>query len=783
MKDYYSSKQYLQILDKYFRASNYLTVAQLYLKDNVLLNKPLEKSHIKERILGHWGTCAGQNFVYAHCNRIITKYDQDMILLSGPGHGGNFFVANTYLEGSFSEKYPEIGQNKEGMTHLCKMFSFARGLPSHVAPEVPGSINEGGELGYSLLHGYGAVFDNPNLIATVVVGDGEAETGPLATSWHSNKFINPKRDGAVLPILHLNGYKIANPTTLSRISQEELASLFYGYGYKPYYIEGDDPETMHKNMAEIMDSAIEDIHEIWYNARQKGDLSRPRWPMIILRSPKGWTGPKVVDGKRIENNYLAHQVPIAMNEPEHITLLENWLKSYNPQELFGEDYKLLPEIAEILPKGNHRIGSNPHANGGELLKEIITPKLADLEVKFDKPGDIKSQDMYVLGGYVKKLFELNRNNQNYRTFSPDEASSNRLYQQFEVEKRMFNGETYSSDDGVSVNGRVMDSYLSEHACEGWLEGYLLTGRHGMFNTYEAFGRVVDSMVSQHCKWLKTTQQIAWRKPISSLNIILTSDVWQQDHNGYTHQDPGMISHIAEKAPNTFRIYLPVDSNTLLACFDQGTKSKNLVNMFVASKHPTYQWQTLEEAKKQLEKGYAIWDWASSKGEPDVVIACAGHEATEESLAAVEYLWQYAPKLKIRFVNILNLMSISNHHPDGLTDEEFDSVFTTDKPIFFNFHGYAGLIKQLIFDRHNKNVHVVGYQEEGSITTSFDMSVRNNIDRCHFAMLVANHAPISQTAKTKLNKAMNDILDRHVEYIQQHNFDLPEIENWKWQGNK
>ena len=781
MKDYFSSKEYLEKLDKYYRAANYLTVAQLYLHDNVLLKEPLKPEHIKQRLLGHWGTCAGQNFVYTHCNRAITKYDLDMILLSGPGHGGNFFVANSYLEGTFSEVYPEVGKNKEGITRLCEMFSFAYGLPSHVAPEVPGSINEGGELGYSLLHGYGAIFDNPDLIATVVVGDGEAETGPLATSWHSNKFVNPKRDGAVLPILHLNGYKIANPTTFSRISNEELASLFYGYGYKPYYIEGNDPKKMHIEMAKVMDSAIEDIKNIWYNARVKGKVERPRWPMIIMRTPKGWTGPKVVDGARVEDNHKAHQVPISMKKEEHFKLLEDWLLSYNPDELFDADYKLNADIADILPKGIRRISANPHANGGRLLKEIITPKLSEFEVKFDKPGSVKAQDMYELGGYIKKLFELNKHNQNFRTFSPDEAASNRLYKQFEVEKRMFNATILPTDDGVSVNGRVMDSYLSEHACEGWLEGYLLTGRHGMFNTYEAFGRVVDSMVAQHCKWLKTTQQLSWRAPISSLNIILTSNVWQQDHNGYTHQDPGMISHIAEKAPSTFKIYLPSDANSLLACYDAATKSKNLVNLVVASKHPTYQWQSMKEAQEQVKNGYAVWDWACAgdKDNPDVVVACAGHEPTEEALAAVNYLKKVAPKLNIKFVNILNLMTLSAAHPDGLTHAEFDKVFTTDKPIIFNFHGYAGLIKQLFFDRANHNLKVFGYKEEGTITTSFDMSVRNEIDRCHLAMAIADSVKLAPATKAKIQREMTATLEKHTQHIKQNNTDLPEIENWKW----
>ena len=784
MKDYFSTDEYLKKLDQYFRATNYLTAAQLYLWDNVLLKEPLQKQHVKERILGHWGTCAGQNFIYTHCNRVITKYNQDMILLSGPGHGGNFFVGNCYLEGSFSEIYPDVGLNKEGITKLCKMFSFAGGLPSHVAVEVPGSINEGGELGYGLLHGYGAVLDNPNLIATVVIGDGEAETGPMATAWHSNKFINPARDGAVLPILHLNGYKIANPTVMSRISEKELASLFIGYGYKPYYIEGNDPISMHKEMAKVMDSAMEDIKAIWKNARENGDVSRPMWPMIILRTPKGWTGPKIVDGARIEDNHLAHQVPISMAKEEHLQILNDWLKSYKPEELFNDDYVLNADIAEILPKGEKRMGSSPYANGGKLLKELKTPALSKFEVKFKNPGEVKASDMLELGGYIKEVFELNKDNNNYRIFSPDEANSNRLYKVFEGQKRMFNAETLPTDDGVSQYGRVMDSYLSEHACEGWLEGYLLTGRHGMFNSYEAFIRVVDSMVSQHSKWLKNAQKLKWRAPISSLNLILTSDVWQQDHNGYTHQDPGFLSHMVDKNPNTYRLFLPADANTLIASFDEGTKSKNLVNVFVASKHQTYQWQTMKEAKQQVKKGYAVWDWAcvNDKDNPDIVIACAGHAPTQEALACVQLIKKYAPKLNVRFVNILNLMKLApnSEHPDGLLDSEFDELFTKDKPVVFAFHGYAGLIRQLVYNRTNKNFKVFGYKEEGTITTDFDMYMLNEIDRCHLLMEVAKNVKLAPATKAKINREMNEFLTKNREKVYNTNVDLPDIDNWKWQ---
>lgn len=784
MRDFYSSAEYLENLDRYFRASNYLTVAQLYLLDNPLLKEKLKPEHIKKKLVGHWGTCAGQNFVYTHCNRVITKYNQDMILLSGPGHGGNFFVGNCYLEGSFSEVYPKVSQDKKGITRLCKMFSFPGGLPSHVAPEVPGSINEGGELGYGLAHGYGAIFDNPNLIATVVVGDGEAETGPLATSWHSNKFVNPKRDGAVLPVLHLNGYKINNPTVLSRISKQELNALFTGYGYKPYYVEGNDPKKMHVLMAKAMDSAIEEIKTIWHNARTKGDTRRPLWPMIILRTPKGWTGPKVVDGLRVEDNFRAHQIPLSMTKPEHLQMLEDWLLSYKPHELFGDDYKLKPEIAAILPKGSKRMGATPYANGGLLLKEIITPNLEDVAVKVDKPGSVKTQDMLELGAYVKKLFDLNKHNNNYRTFSPDEAMSNRLYKQFDAENRTFNADIWAGDDKLAVDGRIMDSYLSEHACEAWLEGYLLTGRHGMFNSYEAFIRVVDSMVAQHCKWLKVTRQLKWRAPISSLNLLLTSNVWQQDHNGYTHQDPGFLTHMAEKTPSVVRMYCPCDANSLIATFDKATKSKNQINVITASKHPSYQWTNIKQAQKLVKDGLAVWDWAcvNDKDNPDVVIACAGGTPTQEALATVSLIKKYMPKLNVRFINVLNIMKLApnSQHPDGLTDEQFDKLFTTDKPIIFNFHGYAGLIKQLMYDRKNKNLKAFGYKEEGTITTRFDMRVRNNIDRCHLLMTIADAVKLPAATKNRVMQDMTDLLDLHHKYITEYGVDLPEIENWQWQ---
>ena len=782
MKDNYSTKEYFELLNKYFRAANYLTAAQMYLRDNPLLFEPLKQEHIKTRLLGHWGTCAGQNFVYAHLNRVITKYNQDMLMLSGPGHGGNFFIANCYLEGTYSEYYPNIKQDKAGLTRLCKQFSFPYGVPSHVAPETPGSIHEGGELGYSLAHGFGAVMDNPNLIATVVVGDGEAETGPLATSWQGYKFISAKTDGAVLPVLHLNGYKINSPTVLARMDDAELTKLFEGLGYTPYFVEGNVPETLHPVMASVMDKCITQIYKNWYNAREKGINTLQKWPMIILRTPKGWTGPKKVDGLKVEDYFLAHQVPVKMTEPDHFGILQDWLKSYHTEELFDANYKLKPEIASILPKGDKRLGATPYANGGRLLKELKTPNLKDVELKFSRPGEIKAQDMRNLGIYIKHLFELNKNSKNYRIFSPDEAMSNRLYRAFDVENRAFEGKKLPTDEYLSTEGRILDSYLSEHMCEGWLEGYLLTGRHGMFDTYEAFARVVDSMVAQHCKWLKVCNGIKWRKPISSLNIVLTSNTWQQDHNGFTHQDPGFISHIAEKEPQVTHIYMPADTNTLLAVYDKCTKDKNHVNVITASKKQSYQWLHMNEAVKHVKNGISVWDWASTGkvDKPDVVLACAGDTPTKEAIASINYIKKYMPKLNVRFVNVVSLMALSKGHPDGLSDDEFDDIFTLDKPVIFNFHGYADLVKGLVYDRHNKNFHVFGYKEEGSITTAFDMRVRNNIDRCHLVIEIANASKLDAKTKQTTIDAMNDILTRHVEYIKEYGEDMPEIEDWKFE---
>lgn len=784
-KDYFSSKEYLDKLDAYWRASNYLSAAQLY-----LLKNPLMRDHelcledVKPRLIGHWGTVPGQNFVYVHCDRVIKKYDLDMILISGPGHGGNFFVANSYLEGTYSEYYPEISLDKKGMERLCKHFSFAGGIGSHVVPEIPGSINEGGELGYSLAHAFGAVFDNPNLIATVIIGDGEAETGPLATSWHSNKFINPQKDGAILPILHLNGYKIANPTVLSRLPKERLQSLFNGYGYKVHFVEGSDPEKMHKLMAKTMDECIKEIRDLQHRARELGKESiNADWPMIVLRTPKGWTVPKVVDGKQIEGTFRAHQVPVTMDSQEHLEILREWLKSYRPEELFDENYKLKAEIAEILPKGDKRISASPYANGGRLLKELKTPNLSKVAVKFKGHGTVKAQDMLELGGYIKELFVLNEKNNNFRIFSPDEAMSNRLYKAFEVQNRAFNAQRFDYDEKLACDGRIMDSYLSEHMCEGWLEGYLLTGRHGMFNSYEAFIRVVDSMVAQHAKWLKSCSEIEWRKPISSLNLIVTSDVWQQDHNGYTHQDPGFLGHLADKKPYICRIFLPADANSLIACYNKCAKSKNFVNAIVASKHPTFQWLSMEEAKENVENGVSEWEWAGMNNtkKPDVVLACAGHTPTEEALGAVSLLKKYLPTLNVKFVNVLELMRLSKdkENPFALSDADFDKLFTKDKPVVLAFHGYAELVRGLVYDRHNKNFVVEGYNEEGNITTPFDMRVRNHIDRYHLVLDVLENVKIDKTQKTKIKKEIERKLAEHNKYIVETNLDTPEFANWNW----
>ena len=776
-------EEMLTKMNAYWRAANYLSAGQLYLLDNPLLKKPLSLDQIKKKIVGHWGTVPGQNFVYVHCNRVIKRYDLDMILLSGPGHGGNFLIANTYLDGSYSEIYPNISQDEEGMQKMFKQFSFPCGVPSHCAPETPGSINEGGELGYSIAHAFGAVFDNPDLIATVVVGDGEAETGPLATSWQSNKFLNPVTDGAVLPILHLNGYKISNPTIFSRIPHDEIEDFFKGCGWKPYFVEGDDPMTMHRKMAETMDTVIEEIKAIQKHARETGDAERPKWPMIVLRTPKGWTGPKVVDGQKIEGSFRAHQVPISMENPEeHLKLLNDWLRSYHPEELFDEKGRLIPELAELAPKGNARLGANPHANGGLLLKDLRLPDFRTYGIPVE-PGKTKAQDMIELGGYIRDIFRLNEDNKNFRIFGPDESMSNRLYRVFEAENRDWNGELKDDDDKLARGGRIMDSMLSEHMCEGWLEGYLLTGRHGFFASYEAFIRIVDSMAAQHAKWLKVCNQLSWRQPIASLNFILSSNVWQQDHNGYTHQDPGFLDHIANKKADVVRMYLPPDTNCLLSCFDHCIRSKNYVNAIVASKHPSCQWLSMEQAVKHCTQGIGIWEWASNDcgEEPDLVMACCGDTPTLETMAAVTILRDELPELKIRVVNVVDLFKLESNtkHPHGLSDAEYDAIFTKDTPVIFAFHGYPTLIHELTYGRNNHNVSVHGYQEEGTITTPFDMRVQNQLDRFDLVKDAIMHLPQLGNRGSFLIQKMNDKLVEHKQYIAEYGQDLEEIRNWQW----
>lgn len=778
------SKDYLQKMDAYWRAANYLSAAQLYLLENPLLREPLRKEHIKKKIVGHWGTVPGQNFVYVHMNRAIKEFGLNMIYLSGPGHGGNFFVSNAYLEGTYSEVYPNVGEDEEGLKRLCKQFSFPGGISSHVAPETPGSINEGGELGYSLAHAFGAVFDNPDLIAACVVGDGEAETGPLATAWHSNKFLSAKNDGAVLPILHLNGYKISNPTVFARISQQEREWFFKGCGWNPYFVSGSDPMEMHEKMAEAVDKCIAEIKENQRKAREEGAAERPMWPMIILETPKGWTGPKIVDGNAIEGTFRAHQVPISMEKEEHLAQLEEWLRSYRPEELFGEDYRLIPELRELAPVGDARMSANPHTNGGKLLRDLRVPDFKDYAVEVPYPGSVKAQDMMELGGYVRDILKLNKEHKNFRIFGPDEAKSNRLYRAFEVEKRDFQGEIYDFDEDLSHEGRIMDSYLSEHMCEGWLEGYLLTGRHGFFASYESFIRVVDSMVSQHAKWLKVCNQLPWRQKIASLNLILTSNVWQQDHNGFTHQDPGMLDHVANKKADVVRMYLPPDANCLLSCFDHCIKSKNYVNVIVASKHPSRQWLTMEQAVIHCTQGIGIWDWASNDQgqEPDLVMACCGDTPTLEALAAVTILRQHLPELKVRFINVVDLMKMESHenHPHGLTDDEFDALFTKDKPVVFAFHGYPKLIHELTHGRHNEqNFFVHGYLEEGTITTAFDMRVQNHIDRFSLVKEALKHLPQLGNKAGHLTQQMNDLLVKHKNYIAEYGQDIPEVLEWEW----
>ena len=782
-----ATEEELAAMDRYWRAANYLSACQLYLLDNPLLEKPLCEDDIKKKIVGHWGTVPGQNFIYTHLNRVIKEFDLDMIYISGPGHGGNAMVAQDWLDGSYQEVYPNITRDREGMQRLFKQFSFPGGIPSHVAPETPGSINEGGELGYSLAHAFGAVTDNPGLIAACVVGDGEAETGPLATSWQLNKFVNPKTDGAVLPILHLNGYKIANPTVLARISHEELESFFRGCGWEPRFVEGSDPAEMHRKMADAMDECIEKILAYQKNARETGDMSRPRWPMIVLRAPKGWTGPDYVDGAKVEDYWRAHQVPIQPDTPEHIRQIEDWLRSYKPEELFDKDGHPMPDILALAPEGKRRMGANPHANGGQLLRDLRMPDFRDYEVKVPFPGAVEAQDMTAMGYFVRDIYRLNSAERNFRVFGPDETASNRLSPVFEITDRAWNGEAWDIDDHLTPDGRVMDSMLSEHVCQGMLEGYLLTGRHGFFNSYEAFIRIVDSMFSQHAKWLKVCNQLPWRSDIASLNYVLASNVWQQDHNGFTHQDPGFLDHVANKKADVVRLYLPPDANCLLSCFDHCIRSRNYVNVIVASKHPRPQWLTMEQAVKHCTQGIGIWQWASTDEgqEPDIVMACCGDTPTLETLAAVTILRGAFPELKIRVVNVVDLMRLQSEeqHPHGLSQQEYNAIFTADKPIVFAFHGYPSLIHELTYKRVNKNIHVRGYIEEGTITTPFDMRVLNRLDRFNLVQTAVYNLPQLGNRGAYLIQQMKDKLVEHKQFIAKYGVDLPEVANWKWTSAK
>ena len=777
------SLELLRKLDAYWRAANYLSVGQIYLFDNPLLKKPLKREHIKPRLLGHWGTTPGLNFIYVHLNRIIKERDLNMIYITGPGHGGPGIVANTYLEGTYSELYPNVSQDEAGLKRLFTQFSFPGGIPSHAAPETPGSINEGGELGYSLAHAFGAVFDNPDLIAACVVGDGEAETGPLATAWHSNKFLNPARDGAVLPILHLNGYKIAGPTVLARIPQEELESLMWGYGYEPHFVVGDQPMTVHQQMAATLELVFADIKRIQDEARRNGFKERPRWPMIVLRTPKGWTGPKVVDGKQVEGTFRAHQVPMAdMDKPEHIKMLERWMKSYKPHELFDETGRLNVELAELAPKGDRRMGANPHANGGMLLRELRMPEFPDYAVKVPKPGAVVAEPTRVQGQFIRDIIKMNPNS--FLVFSPDEAKSNRWSAAFEVTERRSTAQVFPFDDHVSADGRVFET-LSEHQCEGWLEGYLLTGRHGFFSCYEAFIHIVDSMFNQHAKWLKVTRHIPWRRPIASLNYLLSSLVWRQDHNGFSHQDPGFIDHVVNKKAELIRVYLPPDANTLLSVTDHCLRSRNYVNVIVCDKQPAFQWLNMDAAIKHCTAGLGIWEWASNDqgGEPDVVMACAGDTPTLETLAAVQILRQFHPDLKVRVINVVDLMTLQpqSEHPHGLSDKDFDALFTKDKPIVFAYHGYPWLIHRLTYRRTNHvNLHVRGYKEEGTTTTPFDMVVLNELDRFHLAGDVVDRVPSLGPRAAYIKQFIRDKLIDHKNYIDKHGEDLPEVRNWRWQ---
>jgi xylulose-5-phosphate/fructose-6-phosphate phosphoketolase len=774
----------LRKINAYWRAANYLSVGQIYLYDNPLLKEPLQRRHIKPRLLGHWGTTPGLNLLYVHLNRVIKKHDLNMIYVIGPGHGGPALVANAYLEGTYSEVYPDIAQGADGMKKLFKQFSFPGGIPSHVAPETPGSIHEGGELGYALSHAHGAAFDNPDLIVACVVGDGEAETGPLATSWHSNKFLNPARDGAVLPILHLNGYKIANPCFLARIPRAELQSLLEGYGYAPHFVEGDEPEKVHQDLAATLDEVVADITRIQLDARTKGVTKRPAWPMIVLRTPKGWTCPKEIDGKKCEGYWRAHQVPMAdMDKPEHVRVLEGWMKSYKPEELFDAAGRLDPELAELAPKGHRRMSDNPHANGGLLLKDLKLPDFRSYAIAASSPGSATAEATRVQGAFLRDVMKLNLDSKNFRLFSPDENNSNRWQDVLDVTTRCYMADIYPDDDRLSPDGRVME-VLSEHQCQGWLEGYLLTGRHGFFSCYEAFIHIIDSMFNQHAKWLKVCNEIPWRRSVASLNYLLSSHVWRQDHNGFSHQDPGFIDHVVNKKAEVIRVYLPPDANCLLSVTDHCLRSRNYVNVIVAGKQPAPVWLTMEEAIEHCTAGLGIWEWASNdKGsDPDVVMACCGDVPTLETLAAVDLLRQHAPEVKVRVINVVDLMKLqpASEHPHGLSDPDFDVLFTKDKPVIFAFHGYPWLIHRLTYRRTNHgNLHVRGYKEEGTTTTPFDMAVRNDMDRFHLVSDVIDRLPQLGSRAAYAKQAIRDKLIEHEQYICEHGDDMPEITGWRW----
>ncbi len=779
------SPELLHKMNAYWRAANYLSVGQIYLKDNPMLDRPLTIEDTKPRLLGHWGTTPGLNFIYVHLNRLICERQAKIMWVIGPGHGGPGLVANTYLEGTYTEIYPAIERDRDGIKRLFRQFSWPYGVPSHVSPEVPGSIHEGGELGYSLLHAYGAAFDNPDLIVTCIVGDGEAETGPCATSWHSNKFINPITDGAVLPILHLNGFKIANPTVLARIPQVELESLFKGYGYKPFFITGSDPETMHQEMAALIDLVYDEIRAIQKKARDHNDSTRPIWPMIVMRTPKGWTGPKFVDGKPVEGTWRAHQVPIesVRDKPEHLQQLEDWMKSYKPEELFDEQGQFREEYASIAPKGDLRMSMSKHANGGLLLEPLTLPDFESYEVKFPSPGAIDAEGTRVLGEFLRDVMKKNMATRNFRVFGPDETASNRLQAIYEVSKKRWDAETIENDTDLDPDGRVME-VLSEHMCQGWLEGYLLTGRHGFFSCYEAFIHIIDSMFNQHAKWLKVTRDLPWRKPIASLNYLLSSHVWRQDHNGFSHQDPGFIDHVANKKADVVRIYLPPDVNTLLSVGSHCLHSRNYVNLIVAGKQPSPVWMTMDEAIRHCTAGIGVWDWASHDGEPDVVMACAGDVPTLEAMAAVSILREEQPELKIRVVNVVDLMALqpTSEHPHGLPDEDFDRMFTKDKPVIFAYHGYPPLIHTFTYRRTNHdNIHVRGFKEEGTTTTPFDMCVRNDLDRFRLVLDVYNRVPKLAAMREAAEHKFTERRQAHMLYVTQHGEDMPEVRNWRWSG--